>query len=83
MKEDEKKMSESYKKYETVQEELSRTVVQLSEVQGQLTTRDSEVKSLREEMKRNQATGENFKKTIASLEEALSKANNDIGKSQV
>lgn len=76
-------MCESYKKYESVQEELTGTVKELSDVQSQLTTRDSEVKSLREEIKRNQEIGEDFKKKIATLEEALAKANNDIGKSQV
>ena len=45
--------------------------------------RDNELKTTRSELVKTQESEGELKKKVAALEEALSKANNDLGKSQV
>lgn len=78
-----KELAETKSKLESAEKDMLTCKKQLENAAKELADRDSELAASRTELAKVQGAEEELKKKVASLEEALTKANNDLGKSEV
>ncbi|XP_068729608.1 uncharacterized protein [Montipora capricornis] len=77
-----KKLSDTISKLESSEKDLITCRKELESTTKELADKNRELKASKSELVKVQQTEEELKKKMLSLEEALSKANNDLGKSQ-
>ena len=78
-----KKLSDTISKLESSEKDLISCRKELGSTTKELADKNIELKASKSELVKVQESEEELKKKMLSLEEALSKANNDLGKSQV
>ena len=79
----EKELAETKSKLESTEKDMITCKKQLESAAKELADRDSDLAASRTELAKVQGAEEELKKKVASLEEALTKANSDLGKSEV
>ena len=79
----EKELAETKSKLESTEKDMITCKKQLENAAKELADRDKELTASKIELAKVQGSEEELKKKMASLEEALVKANNDLGKSEV
>ena len=79
----EKELTDTISRLESTEKELIKCKKQLEVSAKEVAERDNELKTTKIELSKAQGSEGELKKQVAVLEEALSKANNDLGKSQV
>ena len=82
-KEKEHELTEKISRHETSEKDVAKYKRQLDNAANELAHYDNEVKTLKSKLLACHSLEEELKKKVVSLEEALAKASNDLGKSQV
>ena len=79
----EKELTDTISKLESTEKDMITCKKQLENAAKELADRDNELKASKGELDKSLQAEEELKKKVAALEEALAKANNDLGKSEV
>lgn len=78
-----RELTDTISKLESTEKDLIKCKQQRETSIKEIAERNNELKTAKGELAKVQSSEDELKKKVASLEEALAKANNDLGKSQV
>lgn len=78
-----RELTDTISKLESTEKDLIKCKQQRETSIKEIAERDNELKTAKGELAKVQSSEDELKKKVVSLEEALAKANNDLGKSQV